>query len=144
MKKTKHILKAKLKDGSGWLYWDQFGYLTTETGKKKPYEDKRIYGVLYNHYVAQIFHRIDTDSVCLCSGIKDFNGKFIFRNDILSFGNERGVVTYKEGCFCVRLYSPDWKNRSEPAIDIVMNEWDDVTVIGNAYDNPDLIGGGMA
>ena len=68
------------------------------------------------------------------TGLTDKNGKKIFEGDILSTSKWKGVVTWGDGYggYCVQ------HGINRPAIDIVMNEFD-VEVIGNIYDNPELL-----
>lgn len=70
------------------------------------------------------------------TGVTDKNGVKIFEGDILSTPKWKGVVTWGDGYggYCVQ------HGINRPAIDIVMNEFD-VEVIGNIYDNPELLGG---
>jgi uncharacterized phage protein (TIGR01671 family) len=76
------------------------------------------------------------------TGLTDKNGKKIFDGDIVKFDNIIGIINYNEGCYCIKTKKPDWRNRNNPAIDIVMNEYpNEIEVIGNIHDNPELIGG---
>ena len=87
-------------------------------------------------------YRVDPDTVGECSGVPDKNGKRIFEGDILLLDDIRGFVNYGRGCFCVRMPHPDYLYRSNPAIDIVLNEYPGLEVIGNIHDNPELLKGG--
>lgn len=81
---------------------------------------------------------VDGDTVGQFTGESDINSYFIYEGDIVKYGSTIGVVNYKCGCFCVR----DIVSQNNPAIDIILNEHrDDIEVIGNIYDNPNLIGG---
>ncbi|MBR2927534.1 MAG: hypothetical protein IKC24_00045 [Oscillospiraceae bacterium] len=89
-------------------------------------------------------HRVevDPDTVGECSGVPDKNGKRIFEGDILLLDDLKGFVNYGTGCFCVRMQHPDYLCRNNPAIDIVLNEYPGLEVIGNIHDNPELLKGG--
>ena len=71
---------------------------------------------------------VAAETVGQYTGLTDKNGKRIFEGDVVATPNYRGVVDYGTGCYCVRHGIDD------PAIDIVMNDFD-VYVVGNIHDN---------
>lgn len=73
-------------------------------------------------------------------GLPDKNDKKIFEGDIVKFGDIIGIINYNTGCYCGRTNKPDWRSRNNPAIDIIMNEYpNEIEVIGNIHDNPELL-----
>lgn len=86
--------------------------------------------------------KVIPETVGQFTGITDRNGNKIFEGDILSFADVLGFVNYNYGCYCVKTNKPDWHSRTNPAIDIIMCEYEEkVQVIGNVHDNPELISG---
>lgn len=82
---------------------------------------------------------VDPDTVGQFTGIYDKNGTPVYEGDILGNhffdeDNGHGVVTYNDGAFEI----------SNPIKTVTFHEnlWGkDVEIIGNIYDNPELIGG---
>ena len=85
------------------------------------------------------FIEVDPSTVCQYTGLKDKNGKRIFEGDILLLDDIKGLVNYGTGCFCVELPGPDYLYRNNPAIDMVLNEYPGLEIIGNVHDNPELL-----
>lgn len=83
---------------------------------------------------------IDPETVCQYTGLTDKNGKRIWENDIVRIEN-----SMDEGIGNIEFYGGMWYVDGEPSnslYDIV--EYDDaaeVEVIGNIFDNPELLKG---
>ena len=93
------------------------------------------------------FYSVDPSTVCQCTGLKDKNGKLIWENDIVNGSAKRGAAFYR----CLVLWNEckarfDVRNMDcnfpmtldECADDISMSGFD-YEVVGNKFDNPELL-----
>lgn len=87
---------------------------------------------LYEEYECDERFAVDPDTVCEWTGLTDKNGKKIFEDDIvLVSGKHVDHVIFSSGCFCMenQMIFYEFTYQCE----------DSLEVIGNIYDNPDLI-----
>ena len=122
------IFRGKRLDDGEWISGNLF---VSDT-------DGRAY-ILAGSRTVTIEWEIDPSTVGQYTGLKDKHGKKIFEGDILLLDDIKGIVNYGTGCFCVKLPCPDYLYRNNPAIDMVLNEYPGLEIIGNAHDNPELI-----
>lgn len=102
-----------------------------------------------NKYADQEWFVLQAETIEQCIGIKDANGKFIFEGDIINDPTwwwGPGYIFLSTGkCGPCRADNVGEyilsKNLSNPSQDAVYNEWngDEVTVIGNIHENPELL-----
>lgn len=95
---------------------------------------------------------IENGTLCESSHLRDSDGVEIFEGDILEvsiarkpFGNFyeplRGVCVFENGCFCFSVLPSAYElDYNYPLHDYIGNKQDrDVRVIGNIFDNPELL-----
>lgn len=126
----RYLFKAKRKDNCEWVfgglaYCEKTGaYFITNMGK--------------DHISYIGFHqKVDSNTICQCIGIKDKNGRVIWENDIVEYRDcttERYVVVYEndKACFEYQQYGCSIMNFDE------MSRVE-VEVVGNMFDNPELL-----
>lgn len=94
---------------------------------------------------------IDPETLCQYTGLNDKNGKRIWENDILHNGNKM-IVKWNEPCGRWDLYIVNVSHIPMGAwrplvIDWRTSDWEEYSdcheceVIGNIFDNPELLGG---
>ena len=131
--KDRYLFKAKRIDNGEWLvgYVVKYGY----TGKEKYY--------IVPSYASDLYAiEIDPSTICQCTGLKDKKCKLIWENDIVrdTHGNFYAVFYYNN------YYRFSWICVKSDVflVGAMWNLWSfhsfEVEVIGNIFDNPDLLG----
>ncbi len=86
-------------------------------------------------------HEVDPETICQCTGIKDKNGKLIWENDIVNCLTEEcyGYIGWNESeaGFYFNVLLEDGSFEEEHIYDYQ----DCIEVIGNTFDNPELLEG---
>ena len=84
---------------------------------------------------------VEPTTICQCTGLKDKNGKLIFENDIVFVKHTDGQEEYQENAkvsYTKRGFSPfSWEYYCDGCD--VRCEILEVEVIGNIFDNPELL-----
>ena len=112
-------------------------------------------------------YEVDQSTICQCTGLEDMNGKLIWKNDIVDFLGHRGIVKFECGSFGIAYENHiDWDEIQTNIMPITgcenalyackndnyislweiywnFNDEDNslstVKVIGNRFDNPELL-----
>lgn len=124
----RYLFKAKRVTNREWIVGGLVGY--GFAGKEKYY--------IVPSYASDLHAiKIDSDTICQCTGLKDKNGKLIWENDIVvcrDFTEEKYVIAWKqdEACFEYQQYSCSIMNFEQLS-------GCEIEVIGNIFDNPELL-----
>ena len=82
---------------------------------------------------------VDTSTICQCTGLKDRNGKQVWENDIVNCLTEEccGYIGWNESeaGFYFNVLLKDGRFEEEHIYDYQ----DGIEVIGNIFDNPELL-----
>lgn len=124
----RYLFKAKRIDNAEWVQ----GNILLDIEKNKPYETYRIYPI--DH--VDICRVVDETTICQCTGLKDRNGKLIWENDIIKDNVIYGVVRWEgvNARYIIDDRDDGYQDYSE--------WWQECEVIGNIFDNPELLEGG--
>ena len=136
---NRYLFRAKRKDNGEWmegLIWKAFGELGILSS------DGRVSGYII------------PSTICQCTGLKDNEGTLIFENDVLSLKDEINECEWKA---VVKFGNPNaeytWGWQLVPITECDANKdillWVETEmgymyceIIGNRFDNPELLEGG--
>lgn len=76
----------------------------------------------------------DNGIICQYTGLDDKNGKEIYEEDIVEYENMTGKIMFFNGSFILS----DLEETEEWELGVINEE---VEIIGNIYNNPELLGG---
>lgn len=84
---------------------------------------------------------IDPETLCQFTGLHDQNGNKIWENDIVEAWSQgsRAIGTVKQRVDGLWIMSPAWQNHEFWELKPNSNGETTVEVLGNAFDNPELL-----
>lgn len=133
----RYLFRGKRIDTGEWIVGSLLVDKQQDIDTGEQIEITGIYPSEYKYFAK----KIDTTTICQCTGRKDKNGKLIWENDILS-GHIDVEFPEDETRKCVVWHENGWCT-NEPGCDYY-EELDDFDsenfeVIGNMIDNPELL-----
>jgi len=99
------------------------------------------YGQIYidNDYIKELGISKNVE-LMQYTGLKDKNGKKIYEGDILAAPHTYNIeIIYKNGGFLMEFFD-DIGEKCEYHLNKELIEQDDLEIIGNKYENPELLG----
>ena len=127
----RYLFKAKRLDNHYWI----LGFLlVNKTGK---YFIRPICGSALSS------EEVDKNTICQCTGLKDRNGKLIWENDIVAYWDTYSTENGWAEADCIGKVVWDDKTLSFQVTNRLSAEsyevLDECSVIGNIFDNPELL-----
>ena len=127
----RYLYKAKRFDNGEWV----FGDLVHSVYK--------IGDTCVGQYGNEIgMHEVDPSTICQCTGLKDKNGKLIWENDIIECkdGKHNFQTQIEWDAYCAGFIFQDTETSAVELDAITANGlYSESKVIGNIFDNPELI-----
>ena len=114
--------RGKSKKTGEWLYGDLEYNRKNEIARIHCYDDE-------GGYIGQ--QEVDKETVGQFTGLYDESGRAVFEGDLLSDYDNVIVVGWFDGCFC--------DCRADIHVPLTYLEVEDREVIGNIYDNKELL-----
>lgn len=125
------LFRGKRVENGEWIYWDRYGRITDINGEPIRVEINTSALRPYAFYVNEL-PVIREETVGEYTGLTDKNGKKIFEGDIVKNSRDVGLLYYKEknSAFTVKGWEYGYW---------LWHDKDDIEVIGNIHDNPELL-----
>lgn len=132
--------RAKIKPTGKWIYGD-IAHVQGEPCIQTDVSEENKHTIGWN---------VVPESICQFTGLQDKNGKKIYEGDIVNWHNKNYVIVFKDGMFYASIEECNrrvYVYGGFPLYSIsntltTLDEDAICEIIGNIYDNPELLEGG--
>lgn len=135
------MCKAKRLDDGKWVK----GYYVkgTDMYRKEVHVIFETDATFYSHGETGGFEEIDQSTICQCTGLKDKNGKLIWKNDIVEAWSQgsRATGEVRQRIDGLWFMYPAWQNQEFWGLCPNNDGETTVEIVGNKFDNPELLEG---
>ena len=134
----RYLFKAKRTDNEEWVTGS---LITCEDGTCKI--ATRYLDDSANIAILICVYDVDRETICQCTGLKDKNGKLIWENDIVAYWDAYNTENGQTEMDCIGKVVWDDETISFQVTNRLSAEsyevLDECSVIGNIFDNPELL-----
>ena len=132
----RYLFKAKRSDNGEWVIGNLITNVFFRLGQSIPYilcPDKAKYDCFEDFTEGNGIFEVRPDTICRCTGLNDKSGNLIWKNDIVKDTVIYGVVKwdYANAGYVIDDREDGYQDYSE--------WWQETEVIGNIFDNPELL-----
>lgn len=140
----RYLFKAKRKDNGEWV--EGFYFCMTHTDGRHTHHFIIPLGadLSLGTPVEKIQVEVDQSTICQCTGLKDKNGNLIWENDIVAYWDSYSTESGLAEADCIGKVVWDDETISFQVTNRLSAEsyevlGDECSVIGNVFDNPELL-----
>ena len=135
----RYLFKAKRIDNGEWVQ----GYLVYDNRDKLHRIIMEIQYSTGTCITTDNAPRVDSSTICQCTGLKDRNGKLIWENDVVAYWDSYSTESGYAEADCIGKVVWDDETISFQVTNRLSAEsyevLDECSVIGNKFDNPELL-----
>ena len=164
----RYLFKAKELDNGEWVQGNYVKCLDEFANCEEAHIIFEPNAMFYSSGEIDGWYKVDPSTICQCTGLKDKNGKLIWENDIVDLLGHKGTIKFECGSFGIGYRKNiDWEEMQANIMRVTgcenilyacendnyislweiywnFNDEDDsvntVEVIGNVFDNAELLG----